>query len=144
MLNRRVLLSLLVAVALVAGGGIVVAKNQKHHDAHKLLGAKLKQNGKHEVAKIGANSVTADVNNGKVVTMAAAGLPVKKVKSKKKMASLYPPQMIQLAAIHGTQLAQVEVYYYAYCFETPTDEECFWYPAEDVIVIDGWIEYVPA
>src|SRR5438445_150228 len=113
MLDRRWLLSILVAAGLVAGGGIVFAKNQHHHDAHKLLGAKLHQNGKHEVGKVGANSVTADVNNNKVVNMAAGGLPVKKVKSKKKMVSLQP-RMLHLAANRDTQLAQADVYYYAY------------------------------
>ena len=143
MFDRRLLLGVLVAAGLVAGGGIVFAKNAHHHDAHAMLGAKLKQNGKHEVGKLGANTVTAEVNNNKVVNMAAGGLPVKKVKSKKKMVSLTPP-MLHLAAASDTRLVQVEVYYYGYCFETPTEQECYWYPAEDVIVTDGWVEYVPA
>jgi len=143
MFDRRCLLSILVAAGLVAGGGMVFAKNQHHHDAHSLLGPKLHQNGKHEIGKIGTNAVTAEVNNNKVVNMAAGGLPVKKVRSKKKMASL-SPQILHLAAVHDIQLAQGDVYYYAYCFETPIDVECYWYPAEDVIVTDGWVDYVPA
>ncbi len=143
MFNRRVFLSVLMAGFLVASGGIALAKNQHHHDAHALLGAKLHQNGKHEVGKIGANAVTADVSNNKVVNMAASGLPARKVKSKKKMASLNGG-IVPVSASDGLQLAQADVYYYAYCFVTPTDEECYWYPAEDVIVTDGWVEYVPA
>src|SRR5947209_8036586 len=88
MFNRRALLSAVVAVSLVAGGGFALAKNQHHHDGHAALGTKLHQKGKHEVGKIGNNTVTAEVENDKVVNMAAGSLPVKKVKSKKKMASL--------------------------------------------------------
>ena len=65
------------------------------------------------------------------------------MESKKKMASINPA-IINVAASSGTQLAQTDVYYYGYCFETPTDEECYWYPAEDVVITDGWVEYVPA
>ena len=90
MFSRRVLLSVLVAIGLIGGGGIAAAKNHKHHDAHALLGAKLHQNGKHEVGKLGNNTVTAEVNNNKVTNMSAGGLPVHKVRSKKKMASLSP------------------------------------------------------
>ena len=32
------------------------------------------------------------------------------------------------------KLAQADVYYYGYCFETPDALECYWYPAADVIV----------
>jgi len=142
MFHRRAILGVLMAASLVASGAIAVAKNQKHHNGHNLLGAKLKQNGKHEVGKLGASTVTAEVNNNKVVNMAAGSVPVRKVKSKKKMASL-TPGVTQVSASHGMQLAQADVYYYAYCFETPTDEECYWYPAEDVIITDGWVEYVP-
>ena len=143
MFNRRVLLSALIAAGLIASGGIAIAKNHKHHDGHALLGAKLKQNGKHEVGKIGNNTVTADVNNGKVTAMAAGSLPAKKVRSKNKMASL-APTIIPVAASSEFQLAQAVVYYYGYCFDTPDTEECYWYPADDVIVTDGWVDYVPA
>jgi hypothetical protein len=142
MFNRRVLLSVLIAIALVAGGGIAIAKNHKHHDGHALLGAKLHQNGKHEVGKIGNNTVTAEVNNNKVSRMSAGSLPVKKVRSKQKMASVRP--VVTPASYSGElQLAQADAYYYGYCFDTPDAEECYWYPAEDVIVTDGWVDYVP-
>src|SRR5229473_2267190 len=118
MFNRRVLLSALLTAGLVAGGGIAIAKTHRHHDAHALLGAKLHQNGKHEVGKIGNNTVTADVSNNKVVNMGAGGLPARKVKSKKKMAS-FTIGIVPVSASNGLQLAQVDVYYYAYCFVTP-------------------------
>src|SRR5258706_7595859 len=40
-------------------------------------------------------------------------------------------------------LAQFDVYYYAYGFDTGLEEVYYWYPAEDVIVTDIWIAYVP-
>jgi len=141
MFNRRVLLSALLATGLVAGG-VAVAKTHHHHDAHALLGAKIHQNGKHEVGKIGNNTVTAEVSNNKVASMSSGNLPVRKVRSKKKMANI-ESGIIRVAASGEFNLAQADVYYYAYCFDTPDALECYWYPAEDVIVMDGWVEYVP-
>jgi len=140
MFNRRVLLSVLIAIALVAGGGIAIAKNHKHHDGHALLGAKLHQNGKHELGKIGNNTVTAEVNNNKVSRMSAGNLPVKKVRSKQKMANL--AGVMNVAYKGEFKLAQADAYYYGYCFDTPDAEECYWYPADDVVVTDGWVDYV--
>lgn len=140
MFNRRVLLSVLVAIAIMVGGGMAIAKNHKHHDGHALLGAKLHQNGKHEVGKIGNNTVTAQVNNNKVTAMSAGSLPVKKVRSKQKMASL--PEIMHVAYNGEFKIAQADAYYYGYCFDTPDAEECYWYPAEDVVVTDGWVDYV--
>jgi hypothetical protein len=76
--------------------------------------------------------------------MSAGSLPVRKVKSKKKMADLTLGN-IQVTANGEIQLAQaVEVvYYYGYCFDTGLDEYCYWYPAADVIVTDTWVEYIP-
>src|SRR5262249_15221283 len=130
MFNRRALLSFVVSVGLLVAGGVALAKNQHHNNGHNLLGAKLNQNGKHEIGKAGNAAVTAEVSNKKVVNMSAGSLPVQKVKSKNKMAGLN----IRLAANGEIQLAQVvETYYYGYCFDTGLDVYCYWYPAADVI-----------
>ena len=68
---------------------------------------------------------------------------MKKVKSKKKMAGLESSN-IKLAANGDIRLAQVDVYYYAYGFDTGLEVVYYWYPAEYVIVTDTWVEYVPA
>ena len=141
MFNRRVLLSVLFASSLIAGGQIADAKNHKHHDGHALLGGKLHQNGKHEVGKLGNNTVTAEVNNNKVINMTAGNLRAKKVRSKQKMAGLSP--IMSVAATGELKLAQMDAYYYGYCFDMPDADECYWYPAEDVIVTDGWVDYIP-
>ena len=145
MLNRRGLVAALALTGILAVGGIAIAKGpHKHQNGHSMLGGKLKQNGKHEVGKAGKESVIAEINNGKVVNMSAGSLPVKKVKTKKKMAGLETGN-VQLAANGDIQLAQstMEIYYYGYGFDTGAEEYYYWYPAEDVIVTEIWIEYTP-
>ena len=143
MFNRRSLVAALALSGILAVSGIAIAKGpHKHHSGHAALGAKLKKNGKHEVGKAGKETVHAEVNNGKVVNMSAGSLPVKKVKSKKKMAGLASGNL-QVAANGDIQLAQMEVWYYGYGFDTGVEEIYYWYPAEDVIVTETWIEYTP-
>jgi hypothetical protein len=143
MLNRRGMLGAVAGIGVFAVAGRATAKGpHKHINGHNALGGKLKQNGKHELGKAGKEAVSAEVNNGKVVNMSAGSLPVKKVKSKKKMAGLDRGDL-KVAANGGLKLAQVEVYYYAYGFDTGAEEIYYWYPAEDVIVTDTWVEYVP-
>jgi hypothetical protein len=139
MFNRRIILSLTVFAGLIVASGLAVAKNAHHNNGHNLLGSKINQNGKHEIDKIGSNSVIADVNNKKVVNMTAGSLPARKVKSNKKMAEVGFGG-IKVAA-NGIQLAQMTEVYYGYCFDTGLDEYCYWYPVSDVIVTDTWIAY---
>ena len=142
MLNRRSRLGLVaMSFTLLVAAGVAVAKNQHHNNGHNLLGAELNQDGKHEVNKIANNSVTAEVRSKKVVSMTAGSLPMRKVKSNKRMAELSFGG-VKVAANADFQLAQVEVYY-GYCFDAGLDEYCYWYPAADVIVTDTWIEYLP-
>src|SRR5260370_27013093 len=140
MFNRRILLSLAVFASLVVADGLAVAKNEHHNNGHNLLGAKINQNGKHEIGKIGNNSVTAEVNNKKVVNMSAGSLPVRKVKSNKKLAE-HGLGGIKIAANGDIQLAQVIDVYYGYSFHTVPSEHCYWYLASDVVVTDTWIVY---
>jgi hypothetical protein len=139
MVNRQMLLSLLLSTGLALAAGIALAKNQHHSNGHNLLGAKLNQNGRHEVGKIANNAVTAEVNNKKVINMSAGNLPARKVKSNKKMADV-DVGGVKMAANGDIQLAQVDVSY-GYCFDAGLDEYCYWYPASDVIVTDTWILY---
>jgi len=144
MLNRRDFIAAGAVAGVVGLSSIAVAKGpHKHMSGHSALGAKLKQNGKHEVGKAGKETVVAEVSNGKVVNMSAGSLAAKKVKTKKKMAGLESGNM-RLAANGDVQLAQVDVYYYGYGFDTGTEEYYYWYPAEDVVVTETWIEYIPA
>ena len=137
MLNRRSLLSLAVISTCVLGAGVAIAKNPHHNNGHNVLGAKLNQDGKHAVGKAGKHDVTAEVKGKKVINMSAGTLPVRKVKSSKKMAEI---DSVKLAANGEFKIAQAD-YYYAYCFDDGLDEYCFWYPAAEVIVTDTWVEY---
>src|SRR3954453_9487955 len=130
MLDRRSILIWLGMFGVLAVGGVAGGKSpQKNLKCAYFLGPKLKQNGKHQMGKAGKETVTADVKDGKVVNMNAGNLPVKKVKSKKKMAGLEPGN-IKLAANGDIHLAQVDVYYYGYGFDTGIEEVYYWYPAE--------------
>jgi hypothetical protein len=102
--------------------------------------AQAPSNWKTRNGKIGNNTVTAEVSNDKVVGMSAGSLPARKVKSNKKQAN-GDADILKIAANGPIQLAQVDVYYYGYCFDSGIDEYCYWYPASDVIVTDPWAPY---
>src|SRR5262249_60526876 len=101
MLSRRTVLDLLVSCAFVTAAGAEPAKKQEpakkhqHKNGHNLLGAKLKQNGRHEIDKAGQAAVSAEVNNGKITAMSAnhpqkGSLPARKGKTRQKKAEIKP------------------------------------------------------
>ena len=82
-----------------------------------------------------------DVSNGKVVSLIATdpgkgNLPVRKVKSKKKLAEMAPGVILA-----QMQLAQYSDYYYGYWFDDGIDEWYYWFTVDVVIVDDTWVEY---
>ena len=81
--------------------------------------------------------VFAEVNSGKVIAVTAAGMQVKKVKSRQKLAETTPG--ITLASM---QLAQADVYYYGYWVYDDLTDYYYWFPADYVIVDSSWVEYV--
>ena len=142
MLSRRMVLNLLASASAVAASGTALAKKKNHHNGSALLGDKIKQNGKHKIHKAGKVDVSADVRNGKVIGLTATdpgkgNLPVRKVKSRQKLAEA-SPGLVQA----GMQLAQATiVYYYGYWFDDGVDDWYYWFPADVVIVDDSWVEY---
>lgn len=140
MFTRRTIMTLVIGTSLLTGIGSAIAKNAHHNNGHNLLGAKIHKNGKHEVGKIGTNAVVAEVSNDKVTGMSAGNLPVQRYKSNKKMADLNGDKL-QVAANGTLQLAQMDTSYYAYCFDTGVDVECYWYPSTDVVLTDPWSPY---
>jgi hypothetical protein len=86
--------------------------------------------------QLGKKSIYADVNNGKVTGVTAAGMQVKKVKSRQKFAETIPG--ITLASM---RLAQTEVYYYGYWVYDDLTDTYIWFPADYVIVDGSWVEY---
>jgi hypothetical protein len=155
MLSRRTVLDLLVSCAFVTAAGAEPAKKQEsgkkhqHKNGQGLLGAKLKQNGRHEIDKAGQATVSAEVNNGKVTAMSAnhpqkGSLPARKVKSRQKMAEIERVGVRVAANVEGAQLAQTIVYTsYGWCFDDGLDVYCYWYPADAVIVDASWVEFAP-
>jgi len=145
MLSRRTMLDLMASCIFFTTAGAATAKNPHHKNGQSLLGAKLKQNGRHQIDKAGQATVSADVNNGKVTAMSAnhpqkGNLPARKVKSAQKLAEMEPKRIHIAANAEDVQLAQATVYY-AWCFDDGLDEYCYWYPA-DVVIVDGsWVAY---
>jgi len=156
MLSRRTVLDLLACSALVTAAGAEPAKKKQesakkhqHKSGHNLLGAKLRQNGRHQIDKAGQATVSADVSSGKVTAMSAnhpqkGNLPARKVKSRQNMAGMEPQRVRVAANAEGAQLAQAIVYTsYGWCFDDGLDVYCYWYPADVVIVDASWVEFIP-
>ena len=126
------------------GGGEKKAKH-KHVNASgkQKLGAKLKQDGKHNIEKLKGRDVVAEVKGGKVKNMSAGDLPMKRVKTKTKVA-YQDFGVIRASWSPGFQLAQYDPYYYGYCFDDGYEFYCYWYPAEEVEYEDYyWEDYDP-
>ncbi len=144
MLSRRSAIGVLACGTAISAAGIAAAKQSHHRNGHALLGARIKQNGKHNLEKAGKIDVSVDVRNSKVAALTAndpakGNLGIGKFKSNKKMAAASPS--LDLAGGQGQQLAQVDVYY-AYCFTDGIDEWCYWFDANDVLVDTTWQPYI--
>ena len=122
-------------------------KPKKHVSGRKALGAKLKQNGRHKVGHPGKAEVEVLVKGGKVASFRAehpkkGALPVRKIKSKQKMAHGAATGVILASSNNASiQLAQYSDWYYAYWFEEEDDDYFYWFTADDVYVDDTWVEY---
>ena len=115
MINRRTALGIIASASTIGAYGATLAK-EKH----------------------GKVDVFAEVNNGKVVGVSAAGMQVKKVKSRQKLAETPPGLMLA-----SMQLAQTDVYYYGYWVYDPVADYYYWFTADVVIVDASWVDYVP-
>jgi hypothetical protein len=139
MINRRLALGVIAASATIGASRTVIAKEKLHLNGRDLLGEKIKQNGKHKIHTTGKKvDVFAEVSNGKVVAVTAAGMQVKKVKSRQKLAESSPG-----ITLVGMQLAQADVYYYGYWVYDDLTDTYIWFPADYVIVDSSWVVYVP-
>jgi len=136
MIDRRGALTLIASASTFVVPDLALAKEKHHLNGNALLGAKVKQNGKHKIHTAGKADVFAEVNNGKVVGISAAGMQVKKVKTRQKLAG---SSGVILA---GMQLAQAEVYYYGYWVYDPVGDYYYWFTSDVVIVDNTWTDYV--
>ena len=138
MIDRRLVLGMMVAASTISTSRVALAKEKHHLNGKDLLGEKIKQNGKHKIHTTGKKvDVFAEVNNGKVTAVTAAGMQVKKVRSRQKLAEAVPG--VTLASM---QLAQADVYYYGYWVYDDLTDYYYWFPANYVIVDSSWVDYV--
>jgi hypothetical protein len=140
MISRRLALGVIAAATTVGASRLAFAKEKKEKhqlNGKDLLGEKIKKNGKHKIHTTGKKTdVFAEVNNGKVTGISAAGMQVKKVRSRQKLAEAAPG--ITLA---NMQLAQADAYYYGYWVYDDEADYYYWFPADYVIVDSSWVEY---
>ncbi|AOO82276.1 hypothetical protein [Bosea vaviloviae] len=138
MINRRLALGLIATATTIGASRIAFAKEKQHLNGKSLLGEKFKKNGKHKIHTTGKKvDVFAEVSNGKVTSVNAAGMQVKKVRSRQKLAETGPSIILA-----STQLAQADSYYYGYWVYDDLTDYYFWFPAEYVIIDSSWIDYV--
>jgi hypothetical protein len=138
MINRRTALGIIASASTIGASGATLAKEKHHLNGKALLGDRIKQNGKHKIHTAGKVDVFAEVNNGKVVGASAAGMQVKKVKSRQKLAETSPGLILA-----SMQLAQTDVYYYGYWVYDPVADYYYWFTSDVVIVDASWVDYVP-
>jgi hypothetical protein len=142
---RRFVILVSVAMFVLMGVAIAKAKKHNHHNAHQMVGDKLKKDGTHQIHKNGKHTVSAEVKNGKIAGVhvkhdTKGDVAVKKYKSKKKYASIDNPSQeipADTADMGTTWIA------YAY-IDDDGNEEYYWFPYEVILDGDtGAIEYVP-
>jgi hypothetical protein len=90
---NRVFAATVITFSLLAIGNVafaVAAKKQNHHDGRRLVAAKLKTDGHHDIDKKGHYSASVDSKGGKIAAFhvvhdTKGEIPVKKYKTNKKM-----------------------------------------------------------
>jgi hypothetical protein len=151
-MNRNRVLAAIVVFSLLAIGTVafaVAAKKQNHHDGHRLVAAKLKTDGHHDIDKKGHYTASVDSKGGKIAAFhvvhdTKGQIPVKKYKSNKKMARTTGSHLTyaSFALAQDTDMGTVEIGY-SY-IDDDGNEEIYWFPAEEIMDGDtGAVEYVP-
>jgi hypothetical protein len=152
-MNRnRVLAAIVIVFSLLAIGNVafaVAAKKQNHHDGHRLVAAKLKADGHHDIEKKGHYAASVESKGGKIAAFHVAHdtkgqIAVKKYKTHKKMVQATGAHLTYAAFAlpQDTDLGTVEIGY-SYV-DDDGNEEIYWFPAEEILDGDtGAVEYVP-
>jgi len=146
---RQILAAFVAVTALAFVADSVVAKGKHHHqDGKKLLGEKIKKNGKHTLDKKGNFETNVEGANGKItgvkVKHAKKGdVPVKKYKTSKKMVDAGTFQTVALTLAQAQYIGTTWIGY-AY-IDDYGDEVIYWFPYDMIYDGDtGAIEYVAA
>ena len=149
---NRVLAAIVMMFGLLAIGNVafaVAAKKQNHHDGHRLVAAKLKTDGHHDIEKRGHYAASADSKGGKIATFhvvhdTKGEIPVKEYKTHKKMVQATGSHLTY-ASFALPQDTDMGTVYIGYSYiDDDGNEEIYWFPAEEIVDGDtGAVEYVP-
>jgi hypothetical protein len=149
---NRVLAAIVVMCSLLVTGNVAsaaAAKKQNHHDGHRLVAAKLKTDGHHDIDKKGHYTASVESKGGKIASFhvvhdTKGSIPVKKYKTNKKMARVTGSHLTYASFVlaQDTDLGTV---YIGYSYiDDYGNEEIYWFPAEEILDGDtGAVEYVP-
>ena len=154
--TQRFLATLIAIMALaLVGSGSAFAKTHHHKNGQQMVGDHIKTNGQHVIDKHGKHTVAAQVTNGKIAGLSVkhsekGDVPVKKYKTKKKMAQADGVRMAETDGIHPVAYIQVQATdlgttYIGYSFiDDNGDEVIYWFPYEMILDGDtGAVDYVP-
>ena len=123
-------------------------KKQEHRDGRRLVEAKLKADGHHEIEKRGHYAASVESKGGKIAAFhvkhdTKGDIPVKKYRSHKKMVQATGAHLTYAAfALPQEDMGTVEIGY-SY-IDDDGNEEIYWFPAEEILDPDtGAVDYVP-
>jgi hypothetical protein len=149
---NRVLVAIVMMCSLLAIGNVafaVAAKKQNHHDGHRLVAAKLKTEGHHDIEKKGHYTASVESKGGKIAAFhvvhdTKGAIPVTKYKTNKKMVRATGSHLTY-ASFALPQDTDMGTVYIGYSYiDDDGNEEIYWFPAEEVVDGDtGAVEYVP-
>src|SRR5208282_1175684 len=149
---NRVRTAIVIVFSLLAIGNIAsaaAAKKQNHHDGQRLVAAKLKTDGHHDIDKKGHYTASVESKGGKIAAFHVAHdtkgqIPVKKYKTHKKMAQATGSHLTYASFALPQDMDMGTVYVgYSYVDEYG-NEEIYWFLAEEIVDGDtGAVEYVP-
>jgi hypothetical protein len=141
-----------IALSLLAIGSVafaVAAKKQNHHDGHRLVAAKLKTDGHHDLEKRGHYTSSVESKGGKIAAFhvvhdTKGQIPVKKYKTNKKMVQATGSHLTYASFALPQDMDMGTVYIgYSY-IDDDGNEEIYWFPAEEIVDGDtGAVEYIP-
>lgn len=150
--KSRIIRAIVMMVTLLAIGSVafaVAAKKQNHHDGHRLVAAKLKTDGHHDIDRKGHYAASVESKGGKIAAFhvkhdTKGDIPVKKYKTNKKMVQATGSHLTyaSFALPQGEDMGTVEIGY-SYV-DDDGNEEIYWFPAEEILDPDtGAVQYVP-
>ncbi len=155
MARTHPILTIVLAVLALALAGSAQAKAHHHKDGQQLVSAHIKTNGEHVIDKHGKHTATAQVVNGKIAGIKVkhsekGDVPVKKVKTNKKMAQADGIKVAQADGFQSVgymtvQAQDLGTIYIGYSYiDDNGDEVVYWFPYDMILDGDtGAVTYVP-